>query len=95
MNVQKQIAQDATSQIACAMEHINWMRGALHVLEDRLKQGHDDHYATVANLAIYNADDWHNQLDSERESLETRTEAAFSKTEPAPRFASNENVARI
>ncbi|PWK31786.1 hypothetical protein [Pseudomonas sp. OV226] len=94
MNEQKQIARDATFQIACAVEHLAWMRGVLHVLEDRLRQGCDEHYAAVANLAIYNADDWHSQLDCERESLERRTDAVFAEAGAAPHSVSDENVAR-
>lgn len=85
MNEQRRIVEEATFQIACAMNHIDWLRGTLHVLEDRLKLSGDEHYATVANMAIYNADDWHNQLDCERENLEARTEAVFSEKESAPR----------
>ena len=96
MNEPKQIAQDATFQIACAMEHINWLRGVIGVLRDRLdKHQADSSYAAVADLGMFNADDWHKQLDCERESLEKRTELAFSITKEAPRFESSENVARI
>lgn len=94
MNEQRRIVEEAIFQIACAMNHINWLRGTLHVLEDRLKLSGDEHYATVANMAIYNADDWHYQLDCERESLDTRTEKAFAEVEPAPRSAQSESVAR-
>lgn len=95
MNEQKRIAEDATFQIACAMEHIHWMRGVLHVLRDRFDARKDEHYGTVADLAIFNASDWHNQLDAERESLETRTEAAFSKKNVATQNADSKNVSRI
>lgn len=95
MSEQKRIAEDATFQIACAMEHIHWMRGVLHVLRDRLDARKDEHYGTVADLAIFNADDWHNQLDGERESLEARTDVAFSETELATQAAKSENVSRI
>ncbi|MHB2053371.1 Cro/CI family transcriptional regulator [Pseudomonas sp. VEM90] len=77
------IAQDATFQVQCAMCQIDWLRGVLHVLEDRLKNAGDKHGANVANLAIYNADDWHNALDDQRETLEKRIESARS----APRNA--------
>ncbi len=69
------IAQDATFQIQCAMTHIDWLRGVLHVLEDRLKAAGDLRGATVANLAHYNTDVWHNDLDGEREELEKRIDA--------------------
>lgn len=82
MSEQQQIAQDATFQVMCAMNHIDWLRSVLHVLEDRLKDRGDEHGATVANLAIYNADDWHNQLDCERESLEKR----IASTAAAPQI---------
>ncbi|MDR2309040.1 MAG: hypothetical protein LBE53_17855 [Paucimonas sp.] len=72
------IAQDATFQIQCAMCQIDWLRGVLHVLEDRLKSAGDQHGANVANLAIYNTDDWHNALDGERESLEKRLDSAVA-----------------
>lgn len=77
------IAQDATFQVQCAMCQIDWLRGVLHVLEDRLKNAGDKHGANVANLAIYNADDWHSALDDQRETLEKRIESACS----APRNA--------
>ena len=70
------IAQDATFQIQCAVCQIDWLRGVLHVLEDRLKTAGDSHGANVANLAIYNADDRHNSLDSQQEILEERIESA-------------------
>ncbi|SCZ13266.1 hypothetical protein [Pseudomonas sp. NFACC37-1] len=94
MSEQQRIAQDATFQITCAMEHINWLRGVLHVLEDRLIQGHDEHYATVANLAIFNADDWHNQLDAERETLEMRAAAAFEQVGVETQNVMKKNVSR-
>lgn len=72
------IAQDATFQIQCAMCQIDWLRSVLHVLEDRLKSAGDQHGANVANLAIYNTDDWHNALDGERESLEKRIDSAVA-----------------
>lgn len=79
------VAQDATFQIQCAMTHIDWLRGVLHVLEDRLKAAGDSRGATVANLSHYNCDVWHNDLDSERESLEKRIEqAAGAPQKPTP-----------
>lgn len=77
------IAQDATFQVQCAMCQIDWLRSVLHVLEDRLNTSGDKHGANLANLAIYNADDWHNALDDQRETLEKRIESACS----APRNA--------
>lgn len=94
MNEQQRIAQDATLQISCAMEHINWLRAVIHVLRDRLDSHKDEQYAVVADLAIYNAGDWHNLLDSERESLETRTAAAFEKVGVATQNALQRNVSR-
>ena len=80
------IAQDATFQVQCAMCQIDWVRGVLHLLEERLKNAGDEHGATVANLAIYNCDDWHNALDGERESLEKRIDsAAAAPQEPTSR----------
>ena len=78
------IAQDATFQVQCAMCQIDWLRSVLHLLEERLKTAGDKHGANVANLAIYNCDDWHNALDGERESLEKRIEeAAAAPQKPA------------
>lgn len=78
------IAQDATFQVQCAMCQIDWLRSVLHVLEDRLKNVGDAHGANLANLAIYNTDDWHNALDGERESLEKRINlAAAAPQKPA------------
>ncbi|ANI05492.1 hypothetical protein EGJ22_08185 [Pseudomonas sp. p99-361] len=70
------IAQDATFQVQCAMCQIDWLRSVLHVLEDRLNTSGDKHGANLANLAIYNADDWHNALDDQRETLEKRIDQA-------------------
>lgn len=84
MNEQKQIAQDAIFQIACAMEQIDWLRGVLYVLRDQLDRRNDQQYSKVADLALYNADDWHNQLDCEVKTLEERTEKAFAKSTLAP-----------
>ncbi|WP_256675063.1 helix-turn-helix domain-containing protein [Pseudomonas sp. URMO17WK12:I11] len=70
------VAQDATFQVQCAMCQIDWLRSVLHVLEDRLKTAGDQHGSNLANLAIYNADDWHNALNGERESLEKRIDSA-------------------
>jgi DNA-binding XRE family transcriptional regulator len=95
MNEKKQIAQDATFQIACAMEHINWLLGVLHVLRDRFDACKDEHYGTVADLAIFNASDWHNSLDCERESLEERTESAFAEPMVATQSDESGNVSRI
>lgn len=95
MSDQKRIAEDATFQIACAMQHIDFLRSVLYVLRDRLdEQESNKQYATVAELAIFNADDWHNQLDVERETLEKRTEVAFPANS-APRMDNDEFVARI
>lgn len=92
MSEAERIAEDATFQIACAMDHIGWLRGVLGVLRDRLSvSAADSAYATTADLAIYNADDWHNQLDCERESLEERIALTFCVDAPAPQngFLSN------
>lgn len=76
----EKVAEDATFQVICAMSHIHWLRAALHVLKDRLAQEKGlEHYATLADLAIYNADDWHNQLDVEREGFEEALKAAGFK----------------
>lgn len=72
------IAQDATFQVQCAVCQIDWLRSVLHLLEDRLKTAGDKHGANMANLAIYNADDWHNALDGQRETLEERIDSACS-----------------
>lgn len=85
---QKRVVEDATFQIACAMQHIDWLRSVLSVLRDRLdEQEANAAYANVAELAIYNAEDWHNQLDCERESLEKRTDQAFNPELCAPQNA--------
>lgn len=79
------IAQDATFQVQCAVCHIDWLRSVLHVLEDRFKAVGDKHGANLANLAIYNADDWHNSLDSQREILEEHIDSACAAPQkPAP-----------
>lgn len=95
MNNQQRIAEDATFQIACAMQHIDFLRSVLYVLRDRLdEQESNRQYATVAELAIFNADDWHNQLDVERETLEKRTSEA-SAASTAPQKTTDEFVVRI
>lgn len=72
----QQITEQATFQIHCAMEQLDWLRSTLHIVRERL-QGEKDfqHLAKLCGLAIYNVDDWHNQLDCERESLESRLKA--------------------
>lgn len=85
MNEQKRVAEDAAFQIACAMQHIDWLRSVLSVLRDRLdEQEANAQYANVAELAIYNAEDWHNQLDCEREGLEKRIGDVFNRKPCAP-----------
>lgn len=80
MSEEKRIVEDATFQIACAMQHIDWLRSVLVVLRDRFdEQEENKQYSNVAEMAIYNADDWHNCLDVERESLEKRTDEAFGQ----------------
>lgn len=69
-SVEFEVAENAIFQIACAMSQIHWLRATLHVLGDALRREGHEHYADLATLAIYNADDWHNQLDCEREQLE-------------------------
>ena len=78
------VAQDAAFQIQCAMCQIDWLRSVLHVLEDRLKTAGDGHGSNLANLAIYNADEWHNALDGERESIEKRIESAVAAPQKPP-----------
>ncbi|MGP9823783.1 hypothetical protein ACT048_04810 [Ectopseudomonas khazarica] len=76
----QKVAEEATFQVACAMDHLNWLRATLRVLKDRLAQDKAmEHYAALADLAIYNADDWHNQLDVEREVFEKALKAAGGK----------------
>lgn len=77
------IAQDATFQIQCAMCQIDWLRSVLHLLEDRLKTAGDKHGANMANLAIYNADDWHNGLHDQVEALEKRIDSAVAAPQEA------------
>ncbi|WP_236180941.1 Cro/CI family transcriptional regulator [Pseudomonas mosselii] len=87
MSEQPMIAEDVTPLIDCAREQLNWMRSVLHVLEERLRAQGDKHGALVANLAIHNADDWHNYLGDQHESLMKRIEAALS----APQKMISEN----
>lgn len=73
----QKIAEEGVTQIVCAMEQMNWLRGTLNVLRDRLRQDQSlEHYATLAGLAIYNLDDWHNFLDCQREDLIGRIDKA-------------------
>lgn len=95
MEEMETIAQDATFQIQCAMTHIDWLRGVLHVLEDRLKAAGDDRGATVANLAHYSTDVWHNDLDTERESLEQRIDSAAAPHKPEPPIRGADNTERL
>lgn len=87
MSEQPKIAEDVTPLIDCAREQLNWLRSVLHVLEERLRGQGDKHGALVANLAIHNADDWHNYLGGEHESLTKRIEAALG----APQKMISEN----
>ena len=84
------IAQDATFQVQCAMCQIDWLRSVLHVLEDRLNTSGDKHGANLANLAIYNADDWHNALDDQRGPWRS----ASTKQPPRHKTLLLQNVAR-
>jgi len=77
MSEQPMIAEHATPLIDCAREQLNWLRSVLYVLEERLRAQGDKHGAMVANLAIHNADDWHNYLGGQQESLTKRIEAAL------------------
>lgn len=70
--VELEVAESAIFQIDCAMGQIHWLRATLHVLKDALRREGHEHYADIADLAIYNADDWHNQLGCQREELEGR-----------------------
>lgn len=78
MSEQPMTAEDVTPLIECAREQLSWLRSVLHVLEERLGARGDKHGARVANLAIHNADDWHNYLGGEHESLTKRIEAALA-----------------
>jgi uncharacterized protein (DUF2267 family) len=95
MSEQQCIAEEATFQISVAMQYVDWLRSTLAVLRDRLhEQEANKQYADLAEMAIYNAERWHNELDVDREVLEKRTTEAFA-ADSAPQNASNENVARI
>jgi len=73
----QQIAERATFQIHCAMEQLDWLRATLHVVRERLQADPKlEHHAKLLGLAIYNAGDWHNSLDVEREQLENLLKAA-------------------
>lgn len=73
----EKVAEEATFQVICAMDHINWLRATLRVLKDRLSLDEaQEHCATLADLAIHAADDWHNQLDVEREGFEAALKKA-------------------
>lgn len=87
MSERPMIAEDVTPLIDCAREQLNWLRSVLHVLEERLRAQGDKHGALVANLAIHNADDWHNYLGDQHESLTKRIEAALG----APQKMISEN----
>lgn len=73
----QQIAKQATFQIQLAMDQLEWLGATLHVVRDRLQADPAlEHYAKLLGLAIYNAEDWHNSLDCEHESLESLLKAA-------------------
>lgn len=73
----QQIADQAIFQIHCAMNQLDWLRSTLHVVRERLQTDPKlEHHAKLLGLAIYSADDWHNLLDCERESLEHRLKVA-------------------
>jgi hypothetical protein len=72
----QQIARDATLQINCALGQLDWLRSTFHVIKDRIQSDPElAHYAKLADLALYNIEDWHNVLDCERETLENRLKA--------------------
>lgn len=67
----EKVAEDATFQVICAMQHIDWLRSVLGVLRDQLKQDPKlKLFATLADMGFYNASDWHHQLDVAREGFE-------------------------
>lgn len=73
----QQIAAQWIFQIHCAMNQLDWLRPTLHVLCERLQSDPKlEYHAKLLGLAIYNTDDWHNLLDCERESLESRLKVA-------------------
>lgn len=73
----QQIAKQATFQIHLAMDQLEWLSATLHVVRERLLADPKlEHHAKLLGLAIYNAEDWHNSLDREHESLESRLKVA-------------------
>lgn len=96
MSEQKLVDEEAAFQLACAMQYIDSLRSVLYVLRDRLdEQAANKQYANVAELAIANADDWHNQLDVEREILEKRTDSAFGSGRLPPNTDSSNHGVRL
>ncbi|WP_165668977.1 hypothetical protein [Metapseudomonas otitidis] len=83
-NDARRLAEDALFQITAAMEYVEMIGSAAHLIGDQLK---DDpqrrHLATVARMAAFNAEDWHNMLDCAREELKGRLAAVFGE-EPHP-----------
>lgn len=83
-NDARRLAVDALFQITCAMEYVAMIGSVAHLIEAQLK---DDvqrrHLATVARMAAFNAEDWHNMLDCAREELQGRLAAVFGE-EPHP-----------
>ena len=79
----QQIAREATFQITCALGQLDWLRSTFHVIKDRIQSDPElAHYAKLADLALYNIEDWHNVLDCERESLESRIASASKEQQP-------------
>lgn len=79
-NEAQRLAEDAIFQITCAMEYVEMIGAAAHLIAGHLKgDAKQRHLATAARMAAFNADDWHNQLDCAREDLQVRLRALCGK----------------
>ncbi|GLU37152.1 hypothetical protein [Pseudomonas sp. NBRC 100443] len=72
----QRIAEEAAFKVSCAMDCIDMLRSTLLVLRESLdREPSMFHFAGLCGMAIYNADDWHNQFDCDREQFEIRLKA--------------------
>jgi hypothetical protein len=72
----RQIAVEAVFQLECGHEYMKMLASSLHVIKAQLKdQKGFEHLCEMANMAAFNADDWRNIIDAEREALEDRLSA--------------------
>lgn len=73
----ERVAEEAIFQLECGHEYIKMLAATFHVIHEQLKgQKGFEPLCDLASMGAFNADDWRNTLDGERESLEGRLASA-------------------